>query len=638
MGRLVISDQPTTPRLSDEDVVFFSEGAHRRLAHKMGAHVEPALGASFSLWAPHARSVTVMGNFNDWNPINLALTQRGSTGIWQTVVSQAKAGDVYKFVITDSNGTSIERNDPFAQSTQAPPRTGSVIWDPQYEWRDHDWMERRGQFVTLDAALSIYEVHLGSWGRSSEDPEVFLSYREVASRLVEHASRCGFTHVEFLPLMEHFRYGSWGYQTSSFFAPSRRFGRPEDLMALIDELHQANIGVILDWVPSHFSGDHFGLAEFDGTRLYEHEGSSGSSPSFNYDRPEVRSFLSSSAEHWLSTYHADGIRVGAVTSMLYRDPADEHEGAPGTDPSDRETLGAIEFLQQLNAGINEDHPEVRIIAEESTAYPGVSRPAFLGGVGFALTWDTAWTRDTLAYLARDSVYRRHHHGELTSRSVYANSENFVLPLSHDEVVDGKGSLLTKMPGDESQRFANLRLLFGYQFALPGKKLIFMGGEFGQVREWDHRSPLDWALLDKPVHAGVQQWVSDLNRLYREVPALWELDGDLRGYNWTQPNDAHASLLSFLRFAHDGSMLLAIFNFTPVPRYDCLAGVPVEGHWRELVNSDDLEYGGSGVGNPDGVEARDVATRGMPHTLALNVPPLGCVFLAPSSPGRDRLVS
>ncbi len=628
----VTSDQPATTRLNDVDVILFSEGTHRTLAKKLGSHVESGGGVSFSLWAPHARAVTVMGDFNDWNPTDLALTPRGTVGVWETVLAQAAPGDAYKYVITDADGAATERADPFARCTQAPPRTGSVIWDRQYEWHDQVWMERRGGFVALDAALSIYEVHLGSWRRNPDNPELYLSYRDAVPRLIEHVTTCGFTHVEFLPVMEHSLEGSWGYLTTSFFAPSRRFGDPEELMALIDELHQADIGVILDWVPSHFSADPTGLVAFDGTHLFETEVSSPDGHPdhrpgryFDYGRPEVRSFLSSSAEHWLSAYHADGIRIGAVASMLYHGSSDEPEIAP---LNDRENLEAIEFLQQLNAGVNEDHPDVQVIAEESTAFPGVSRPAFLGGVGFGLTWDTVWTHDTLAYLARDSVYRRHHHGELTSRSVYAYRENFVLPLSHDEVVDGKGSLLTKMPGDETQRFANLRLLFGYQFALPGKKLIFMGGEFGQVREWDHRSSLDWALLAKPTHAGIQQWVSDLNALYRQMPALWELDGDLRGYNWTQPNDAHASLLSFLRFAHDGSTVLAVFNFTPVPRYNCPAGVPVEGRWRELLNSDALEYGGSGVGNPEGVETLDVATRGMPHTLTLNVPPLGCVFLAP----------
>ncbi len=620
------------PRFADEDVHLFNEGTHRSLAGKLGAHVEPGVGVSFAVWAPHAQSVTVMGDFNDWNPSTLVLTQRDSTGVWATTVAEAQPGNAYKYVITAANGIARERADPFARCTQVPPRTGSVIWDSHHEWRDQAWMERRGQFVTLDAALSVYEVHLGSWRRSPEDPERFLSYRELTPLLIEHVTTCGFTHVEFLPLMEHSVDGSWGYLTTSFFAPSRRFGDPQDLMALVDELHQADIGVILDWVPSHFSTDASALAAFDGTPLFEHE-----SPNplthpderpglyFDYGRPAVQSFLSSSAEYWLSAYHADGLRIGAVASMLYHGSSDETDDTP---PADRENLEAIQFLQQLNAGINEDHPDVQIIAEESTAFPGVSRPAFMGGVGFGLTWDTEWTRDTLAYLARDSVYRRHHHGELTSRSGYAYRENFVLPLSHEEVIDGKGSLLIKMPGDEPQRFANLRLLFGYQYALPGKKLIFMGGEFGQVREWDYTTSLDWALLAKPAHTRLQQWLSDLNRLYRQTPALFELDGDLRGYNWTQPNDAHASLLSFLRFAHDGSLVLAVFNFTPVPRYNCPAGVPIEGRWKELLNSDAPEYGGSGVGNPDGVEASDVATRGMPHTLTLNVPPLGCVFLAP----------
>jgi 1,4-alpha-glucan branching enzyme len=434
--------------------------------------------------------------------------------------------------------------------------------------------------------------------------------------------------------MEHPFYGSWGYQTTGFFSPTRRYGDPQDLMALIDDLHQAGIGVILDWVPSHFPADAFALANFDGTHLFEHEDLRlGFHPDwksliFNYGRHEVRSFLASSAEHWLSAYHADGIRVDAVASMLYRDYSRQPgEWLPNAFGG-RENLEAIDFLRQLNVGIHEDHPDVQLMAEESTAFPGISRPVHVGGIGFGLKWDMGWMHDTLDYLARDPLYRRHHHGELTFRSVYAFSENFLLPLSHDEVVYGKGSLLNKMPGDAWQRFANLRLLFGYQFAQPGKKLIFMGGEFAQGREWDHESSLEWGLLQNPAHAGMQRWVGDLNRVYREVPALHELDCDPRGFSWTQPNEADASLLSFLRFAHDGSPVLVVCNFTPMVRYNCLAGVPVGGYWKELLNSDAQEYGGSGVGNLGGVEAHAVPTHGMPRTLTLTVPPLGCLFLAP----------
>jgi 1,4-alpha-glucan branching enzyme len=621
-------------RLSPEDLYLFNEGTHRALAGKMGAHFESGSGTSFSVWAPNARAVSVMGDFNAWNPANLALSPRGTSGIWEGTVAEAELGHIYKYGITSSDGTQFEKADPYALCTEVPPRTGSVIWSLDYEWHDQSWMERRGQRADIDAPISVYECHLGSWRRDEGDPERFLSYREVAPLLIEHVTRCGFTHVEFLPLMEHPFYGSWGYQTTGYFAPTRRYGDPQDLMALIDELHQAEIGVIVDWVPSHFPADAFALARFDGTHLYEHaDPRLGYHPDwksliFNYGRHEVRSFLASSAGHWLSAYHADGIRVDAVASMLYRDYSRAPEDWLPNVAGGRENLEAIDFLQQLNVGIYEDHPDVQVIAEESTAFPGVSRPVFLGGVGFGFKWDMGWMHDTLAYLSRDAIYRRHHHGELTFRSVYAFSENFVLPLSHDEVVYGKGSLLTKMPGDEWQRFANLRLLFGYQFAQPGKKLNFMGGEFAQGREWNHDSALDWSLRERPAHAGVEQWVSDLNRLYRECPALHELDCDPRGFSWTQPNDAQEGLLSFLRFAHDGTPVLCVFNFTPVPRHNTLAGVPTEGRWKELLNSDASEYGGSGVGNLGAVESHPVPTHGMPRTLTLSVPPLGCLFLAP----------
>jgi 1,4-alpha-glucan branching enzyme len=621
-------------RLSDDDLYWFNEGTHRTLGTKLGAHFIAGVGTSFAVWAPNARSVTVMGDFNFWNPASLPLSPRGSSGIWEGLVPESKLGDVYKYVITTDNGTPLEKADPFALCSESPPRTGSVVWDLSYEWRDHEWMSQRGRHISLDAPVSVYEMHLGSWRRDPSDPDRLLSYREVAAPLIEHIRRCGFTHVEFLPLMEHPFYGSWGYQTSGFFSPSRRYGDPQDLMALIDDLHQADIGVILDWVPSHFPADAFSLATFDGTHLFEHEDLRlGFHPDwksliFNYGRHEVRSFLASSAEHWLSAYHVDAIRVDAVASMLYRDysrqPGEWLPNAVGG----RENLEAIEFLRQLNVGIYEDHPDVQVIAEESTAFPGISRPVHLGGIGFGMKWDMGWMHDTLDYLARDSLYRRHHHGELTFRSVYAFSENFMLPLSHDEVVYGKGSLLTKMPGDEWQRFANLRLLFGYQFAQPGKKLIFMGGEFAQAREWNHDSSLDWSILENANNAGMQRWVGDLNRIYREVPALHELDCDPRGFTWTQPNEAESSILSFLRFAHDGSPVLVVCNFTPVPRNNCLAGVPVGGYWKELLNSDASDYGGSGVGNLGGAEAHPVPTHGMPRTLTLTVPPLGCLFLAP----------
>jgi 1,4-alpha-glucan branching enzyme len=494
-------------------------------------------------------------------------------------------------------------------------------------------MASRGGLQGLDAPISIYEVHLGSWKRHATDGNS-LSYTELADPLVEHVHRCGFTHVEFLPVMEHPFYGSWGYQTTGYFAPTRRFGDPQDFMALIDRLHRAGIGVILDWVPSHFPSDAFALADFDGSHLFEHaDPRLGFHPDwnsliFNYGRHEIRSFLYSSAEHWLAAYHADGLRVDAVASMLYLDYSRRPgEWLPNAEGG-RENLDAISFLRQLNTGIYGDHPDVQVFAEESTAFPGVSRPVEFGGLGFGLKWDMGWMHDTLDYLSREPIHRKFHHGQLTFRSVYAFSENFTLPLSHDEVVHGKRSLLSKMPGDDWQRFANLRLLYSYQFALPGKKLLFMGDELAQWHEWDHEAEIDWALSNVSQHGGVLNLVGDLNHLYRTVPALHELDCDPRGFEWTHPNDAESSLLSFLRFSSDGSPLLTVCNFTPVIRSNVSTGVPAGGFWDELFNSDASEYGGGGVGNLGGAEAHPLPNHAMPFSLTLTVPPLACLLFQP----------
>jgi 1,4-alpha-glucan branching enzyme len=624
----------TTSLLSEDDLYLFNEGTHRHLADKLGAHIRPGGGVTFGVWAPNAVRVAVVGDFNYWNPEADPLRPRGSSGIWEGVVNGAGPGHVYKFAITTGAGVVVEKADPFARCTEHPPRTGSVVWDLSYDWGDADWMRSRGERIGLDAPLSVYEVHLGSWRRDPSDPRRLLSYTDAAEPLIRHVLNTGFSHVEFLPLMEHPFYGSWGYQTTGFFAPTRRYGAPQELMFLIDQLHQAGIGVILDWVPSHFPEDPFALAQFDGTHLFEHaDPRLGFHPDwksliFNYGRHEVRSFLASSAEHWLSAYHVDGLRVDAVASMLYLDYSRRAgEWIPNVHGG-RENLEAIEFLRQLNTGIYADHPDVQVIAEESTAFPGVSRPVHAGGIGFGLKWDMGWMHDTLLYMGRDAIHRRHHHGELTFRSVYAFSENFMLPLSHDEVVHGKGSLLHKMPGDDWQRFANLRLLYGYQFGQPGKKLLFMGDELAQRREWDHEGSLDWHLLDAPAHGGILRWVSDLNRLYREQGALHERDADPGGFAWTQPNEADTSLLSFLRMSSDGSPLLVVCNFTPVPRSNVLVGVPSGGYWQELLNSDAENYGGSGWGNLGGVEAQPVPVQGSPWTLTVTVPPLGCVFFGP----------
>jgi 1,4-alpha-glucan branching enzyme len=622
----------SSPALTDEDVYWFNEGTHRRLADKLGAHQLPDGGARFAVWAPNATRVSVIGDFNSWDAGADPLAARGASGIWEGIVPSAAVGHVYKFAVTTRQGDLRQKADPFALCTEVPPRTGSVVWDLGFEWSDHDWLATRNQRMALDAPMSIYEVHAGSWRRDAAGG--FMGYAAMAGPLIEHVRRCGFTHVEFLPLMEHPFYGSWGYQTTGYFAPTRRYGDPQDLMTLIDELHGAGIGVIFDWVPSHFPSDAFALAEFDGTHLFEHaDPRLGFHPDwksliFNYGRHEVRSFLASSAEHWLSAYHVDGLRVDAVASMIYLDYSRRPgEWLPNAEGG-RENLEAIAFLRQLNTGIYEDHPDVQVFAEESTAFPGVSRPVEFGGLGFGLKWDMGWMHDTLDYLSHEPVHRRFHHGELIFRNVYAFSENFLLPLSHDEVVHGKGSVLTKMPGDDWQRFANLRLLYCYQFAQPGKKLLFMGDELAQWREWAHEGELDWALVGVPAHDGVLALVADLNRLHREVPALHELDTDPRGFLWTQLNDAEAGLLSFIRKSASGEPVLVVCNFTPVVRANVLAGVPGGEYWRELLNSDATEYGGAGVGNMGGVASHPLPNHGMSHTITLTVPPLACLFLQP----------
>ncbi len=632
------SEGPASSPLGDEDLFLFNEGTHRRLADVMGAHPAPGGGAWFAVWAPNARSVSVIGDWNGWEAGTDPLVRRASSGIWQGLLPGASPGHVYKFAITTPTGALIEKADPFAVRCEVPPRTGSVLWDLAYQWEDGAWMAERGARSSLGAPMSVYELHLGSWWRDPAHPDRLCGYRELAAGLVEHVRRCGFTHVELLPVMEHPFYGSWGYQVTGFFAPSSRYGTPQDFMWLIDQLHQAGIGVILDWVPSHFPRDSFALASFDGTHLFEHaDPRRGVHPDwdsllFNYGRHEVRSFLASSAEHWLSAYHADGLRVDAVASMLYLDYSRQPGQWIPNEFGGRENLEAVSFLRQLNTGIYADHPDVQVIAEESTAWPGVSRPVDHGGLGFGLKWDMGWMHDTLHYLAEDPVHRRYHHGEITFRGVYAFTENFVLPLSHDEVVHGKGSLLAKMPGDEWQRFATVRLLYGYQYGQPGKKLLFMGSEFAQRREWNHESSLDWHCCEEPAHRGVGRWVHDLNELYRATPALHELDTEPSGFEWVQVHEADISVLSFLRRAGNGDPVLVVCNFTPVPRSDLLVGVPHGGRWRELLNSDAAVYGGSGVGNLGGAEAQPVPWHGFPRALNVVAPPLGCLFFAPTARG------
>jgi len=627
--------------LTDNDVYLFNEGTHHRLYDKLGAHEMTAggvRGTCFAVWAPNAERVTVMGDFNGWNNASHDLRPRGSSGIWQGFVPGLEHGSPYKYHIYSRYlGYQVDKADPFAFFSEVPPRTASVVWNLDYQWTDQEWMANRGRRNSLASPISIYEVHLGSWMRVPEEGNRSLTYREIALKLAGHVKKLGFTHVELMPVMEHPFYGSWGYQITGYFAPSARYGTPQDLMYLIDTLHHYGIGVILDWVPAHFPTDQHGLGYFDGTHLYEHaDPKKGYHPDwesyiFNYGRNEVRSFLTSNALFWLDKYNADGLRVDAVASMLYLDYSrKEGEWIPN-EYGGRENLPAISLLQRLNQVVYQTFPDVQMIAEESTAWPMVSRPTYVGGLGFGLKWDMGWMHDTLAYMVRDPLYRRFHHNQLTFRMLYAFTENFVLPLSHDEVVHGKGSLLSKMPGDVWQKFANLRLLYGYMFGQPGKKLLFMGGEFGQWNEWYHESSLDWHLIKDPRHAGLQRWVEDLNRFYTSELAMHELDLNAAGFGWVVANDSDQSVLSFLRRGKTtGTTVLVACNFTPMPRENYRVGVPWGGFWKEVLNSDATDYGGSGMGNDGGVWATADASHGRPHSLSLTLPPLAVVFLRSES--------
>ncbi|MBW1721063.1 MAG: 1,4-alpha-glucan branching protein GlgB [Deltaproteobacteria bacterium] len=622
--------------LSEEDLHLFNEGNHFRLYEKLGAHTmghDGESGTYFAVWAPDAEQIFVIGDFNGWDKTSHPLRPRGRSGIWEGFIAGVTKGDTYKFHVRSRYHLyRADKADPFAFYTEVPPRTASRVWDLDYPWNDREWMTHREERMRPEAPMAIYEVHLGSWARVSEEGNRSLTYREMAPRLVEHVREMGFTHVEFLPVMEHPFYGSWGYQTLGYFAPTSRYGTPQDFMFLIDTLHQEGIGVILDWVPSHFPTDEHGLGFFDGTHLYEHEDPRKSihpewnSFIFNYGRNEVRSFLISSALFWLDKYHVDGFRVDAVASMLYLDYG-RKDGEWIPNPyGGRENIDAIAFLKKLNEEIYRNYPQVQTIAEESTDWPMVSRPTYLGGLGFGMKWDMGWMHDTLQYMSKDPIHRGYHHDKLTFRMLYAFHENFVLPLSHDEVVYGKGSLLRKMPGDEWQKFANLRLLFGYMYALPGKKLLFMGSEFGQWNEWDHETSLQWHLLESPLHLGISQWVRDLNFLYREDPSLHELDFDPEGFEWVDCTDSHASVVSLLRKDRSNkNPLLIVCNFTPVPRIGYRIGVPNGGFWREILNSDAREYGGSGLGNMGGMEAEPVPAHGRGFSLNLTLPPLGVLY-------------
>jgi len=633
--------------LSPFDLHLFNEGTHSHLFDKMGAHVstEPE-GTSFAVWAPNADSVSVIGDFNGWDKTANGLFPREQSGIWEGFIPGVKHGALYKYhVHSRVTRTGADKADPFATYSEQPPRQASIVWDLSYRWGDESWMMSSRQASNgRGAPWAVYEMHLGSWMRVPEEGNRYLTYRELGPRLADYVGRMGFTHVELMPVMEHPFYGSWGYQCTGYFAPTSRYGTPQDFMFLVDYLHQHGIGVILDWVPSHFPSDEFGLQNFDGTHLFEHaDPRLGVHPDwgssiFNYGRNEVRGFLLSSALCWLDRYHADGLRVDAVASMLYLDYSRKAGEWIPNKFGGNENLEAVDFLRRFNIEVYKEQPPVQTIAEESTSFPLVSRPTYLGGLGFGMKWDMGWMHDTLFYMSQEPIHRKFHHNNLTFRMLYAFGENFMLPLSHDEVVHGKGSLLAKMPGDDWQKFANLRLLYAYMYAQPGKKLMFMGDEFGQWREWDHDQSLDWHLLDQPMHGGMRHWVGDLNRILRDEKAMHELDFDPAGFAWIDVTDADQSVISLIRRGRsEKDIVVGVFNFTPVPRHNYQIGIPEGGRWLELLNSDAPLYGGSGQGNLGRVEAAPISVHGHRHSLTLTLPPLGALFLKPEPAGEANLV-
>jgi len=631
--------EPADPGLGEQDLHLFHEGTHLRAYRKLGAHPTVrggTAGVSFAVWAPNAAAVSVIGDWNGWQKGRDLLQPVGAAGLWQGFAAGVQPGARYKYHLESRlHGYAVDKADPFGAYHELPPRTGSIVWDLDYAWGDAGWMGGRWKRNALDAPISIYEVHLGSWRRSPDAPQAFLGYRDLAPMLADHCQDMGFTHVELMPVMEHPFYASWGYQCTGFFAPTSRYGTPQDFMAFVDHLHQRGIGVILDWVPAHFPADEHGLVYFDGTHLFEHaDRRQGRHPDwgseiFNYGRHEVRSFLLSSAMCWLDRYHIDGLRVDAVASMLYLDYSRKPGEWIANVYGGRENLEAISLLKRLNEEVYREYPDVQTFAEESTSWPLVSRPLYVGGLGFGFKWDMGWMHDTLHFMHHDPIHRKYHHNELTFRTMYASSENFVLPLSHDEVVHMKGSLLDKMPGQDQTRFANLRLLFGWQHAQPGKKLLFMGGEFGQGREWNHELSLDWHLLGIDRHQGILRWVRDLNRLYAEERALHVKDCAHGGFEWIDCGDAENSVVSLLRRGGEGDRpVLAVFNFTPVLRTGYRIGVPAGGLWLERLNSDASVYGGTGAGNLGGVQAEGVPAHGRPFSVPLTLPPLSALFMVP----------
>ncbi len=622
------------PTIGELDLYLLGEGRHQQLYERLGAHVvehEGVRGTAFAVWAPAAQAVAVVGDFNSWEGREHAMRPLASSGIWELFVPGVEQGTCYKYAIIGADGELKLKADPLAQAAELPPKTASVVFERHHRWgsQENKWLERRRSSEPLSQPVSIYEVHLGSWRR--RDGDHCLSYTELARELGDYVVDMGFTHVELLPVMAHPFSGSWGYQVTGYFAPTPRHGSPDELRGFIEALHERGVGVILDWVPAHFPRDEWALARFDGTALYEHDDPRrGAHPDwgtlvFNYGRHEVRNFLISNALFWLREYHVEGIRVDAVASMLYLDYSRrEGEWVPNQFGG-REDLEAVAFLKELNEVLYGREPGILSVAEESTSWPGVSRPTYLGGLGFGFKWNMGWMHDTLSYFQQDPIYRRYHHHELTFSLMYAFSENFVLPLSHDEVVHGKGSLYEKMPGDRWQKLANLRALYGYMWAHPGKQLLFMGGELAQEREWSHERSLDWHLLEQPDHAGVQTLVRDLNRAYRAEPAFWELDGDPAGFWWLEANDADANVIAFARAGAERIAIVAA-NLSPVPRYGYRIGLPRSGRWDETLNTDAASYGGGNVGNLGGVDAEPIPWHDQPFSAEVTLPPLATIWL------------
>jgi 1,4-alpha-glucan branching enzyme len=627
-----------SPTIGELDLHLIGEGRDERLYDKLGAHViehEGVLGTAFAVWAPSARAVSVVGDFNSWDGRLNAMRTLGAGGIWELFIPGVEPGTRYKYEILAADGELRLKADPLAQEAELPPQTASVVTRTRHKWRDEEWLAQRAAQKPLERPMSIYEVHLGSWRLNPLEGNRSLSYLELADELSAYVRDMNFTHVELLPVMMHPFSGSWGYQVTGYYAPQPDFGSPDDFREFVDRLHQNGVGVILDWVPAHFPRDDFALARFDGTALYEHmDPRRGAHPDwgtlvFNFGRHEVRNFLTSNALFWLREFHADGIRVDAVASMLYLDYSRrEGEWVPN-EFGGREDLDAVAFLKEMNELVYGREPGVISAAEESTAWPGVSRPTYLGGLGFGFKWNMGWMHDTLGYFQQEPIYRRFHHHELTFSLMYAFSENFILPLSHDEVVHGKGSLVNKMSGDHWQKLANLRALYAYMWAHPGKKLLFMGGELAQEAEWSHERSLDWHLLEKPEHAGIQSLVRDLNRLYHDEPALWELDSDPSGFWWLEPNDADNNVVAFARASRDGERTVVFAaNLSPVPRYGYRLGVPKPCRWKEALNTDSTYYGGSDVGNLGSLEPEPIPWHNQPFSAEVTLPPLAAIWLVP----------